>query len=65
MMQVVEINSFGGVETLQLSHRQKPEPQFGEVRIHIYATAINPVDYKLRQGRFFTCGLIAVEFDTF
>ena len=52
MMQVIEINSFGGVEALQTACRQKPEPGAGEVRIAIYATAINPVDYKIRQGQF-------------
>lgn len=52
MMQVVQIAGFGSVEQLYLAEREKAVAAPGEVLIAVKATAINPVDYKLRQGRF-------------
>lgn len=52
MMQVVELTGFGDVENLHLAERQESTPGPGEVEIAVMATAINPIDYKLRQGRF-------------
>lgn len=51
-MKAIVLNSFGSIENLQFSDWPKPEPQEGEVRIWIQATSVNPMDYKLRQGRF-------------
>ncbi|MBS2036349.1 NADP-dependent oxidoreductase [bacterium] len=50
MMQVVEINAFGPVENLVLTERKRIEPAAGEVLIKIKATAVNPIDYKMRRG---------------
>lgn len=51
-MQVVEITEFGSVDKLKGAERMAPSPGAGEVRIRLKATAVNPVDYKLRQGLF-------------
>jgi NADPH:quinone reductase-like Zn-dependent oxidoreductase len=51
-MKAIVLNSFGGVDNLQLLDWPKPEPKAGEVRIQIKAISFNPVDYKMRQGRF-------------
>lgn len=52
MMQVVQVSTFGPVENLVLAERKRAEPAAGEVLIRIKATAVNPIDYKLRQGLF-------------
>lgn len=51
-MKAIVLHAFGGVEHLQLSDWPRPEPKEGEVRIRVRAVSFNPVDYKLRQGRF-------------
>lgn len=52
MMKVIQIDKFGDIETLKVSEWETPNPKVGEVRIRVDAAAINPVDYKVRQGRF-------------
>lgn len=52
MMQVVQISAFGPVENLVMTERARIQPAAGEVLIKIKATAVNPIDYKLRQGLF-------------
>ena len=51
-MKAVVINDFGGIEQLKLVDLKKPEPKEGEVLVHIKATSVNPVDYKIREGKF-------------
>lgn len=52
MMQVVQISAFGPVENLVLTERERIEPGAGEVLLKVKATAVNPIDYKMRQGLF-------------
>jgi NADPH:quinone reductase-like Zn-dependent oxidoreductase len=49
-MKAVAIEEFGGREKLQHTYMEKPKPAEGEVLVHIKATSVNPVDYKLREG---------------
>lgn len=51
-MKAIVLSAFGGVDNLQLLDWPKPEPKQDEVRIQIKAISFNPVDYKMRQGRF-------------
>lgn len=51
-MRAVAINDFGGVEELQMVEWPVAEPKQGEVGIRVKAVSFNPVEYKLRQGRF-------------
>jgi len=51
-MKAVIIREFGGVDRLETADWPECEPQNGEVSIRICAAAFNPVDCKLRQGRF-------------
>lgn len=49
-MKAVQIPQFGGPKVLQYEEASKPRPAADEVLIKVYATAVNPVDWKIREG---------------
>jgi len=49
-MKAVTIDRFGGVEEMHWSELPAPQPASNEVQIHIKCTAVNPVDWKIREG---------------
>ena len=49
-MKAIAINEYGGVEVLQNVEVSRPVPQADEVLVRIHATAVNPVDWKIRAG---------------
>jgi NADPH:quinone reductase len=51
-MKVIAIDEFGGPDKLHETERPKPEPRPGDVLIRVRAGSFNPIDYKIRQGRF-------------
>jgi NADPH:quinone reductase-like Zn-dependent oxidoreductase len=51
-MKVIAINGFGGIENFCEAQRDIPKPRADEVLIRIHAGSFNPIDYKIRQGRF-------------
>jgi NADPH:quinone reductase-like Zn-dependent oxidoreductase len=51
-MKAVRIHAFGGPEELRYEDAPRPAPKPGEVLIRIYASAVNPADWKLRSGLF-------------
>jgi NADPH:quinone reductase-like Zn-dependent oxidoreductase len=48
----VRIYAFGGPGELQLDQLPMPEPRAGEVLIEVHAASVNPVDYKIREGKY-------------
>lgn len=52
MMRAVRVSRFGGPDTLALQRVPRPEPAAGELLVRVEATAINPIDWKLREGLF-------------
>jgi NADPH2:quinone reductase len=56
-MKAVVIRRFGGPEVLELAELAAPEPMAGQVRIHVQAAAVNPVDIATRAGRLTDAGL--------
>jgi len=49
-MKAVQIHEFGGVEKLMYESVPVPEPAPDEILISVAATAVNPVDWKIREG---------------
>jgi NADPH:quinone reductase-like Zn-dependent oxidoreductase len=49
-MKAVFLTEYGGVEKLVLTDVPEPEPGPHEVKVHVEAASINPIDYKLRRG---------------
>lgn len=49
-MKAIVIDEFGGVDKLKLVDVPKPVPEPNEVLIEIFYTAVNPVDWKIREG---------------
>ena len=50
-MRAFVLMRYGGPEATELRDVSVPEPQPGEVRIHVRAVGLNPVDFKLREGK--------------
>lgn len=49
-MKAVRIHEFGGPDVLELEEAPKPKPAADEVLVKVYATSVNPVDWKIREG---------------
>ncbi|RJP76300.1 MAG: NADPH:quinone oxidoreductase [Candidatus Zixiibacteriota bacterium] len=45
------MTAFGGPEVFQAQDLPVPEPGLGQLRVRVYATAVNPLDYKIRAGK--------------
>ncbi|HTV22906.1 MAG TPA: zinc-binding dehydrogenase [Polyangiaceae bacterium] len=49
-MKAVVIRKFGGPEELVVTDAPTPHPAAGEVLVRVKASAVNPVDYKIRRS---------------
>ena len=49
-MKAIRIHDFGGPEVLELEEAPTPHPGKDEVLVKVYATSVNPVDWKIREG---------------
>jgi|SRR5947209_6377680 len=49
-MKAVQFTQFGGPEVLEVADVPEPRPDLGQIRISVRAAAVNPVDWKMRQG---------------
>jgi D-arabinose 1-dehydrogenase-like Zn-dependent alcohol dehydrogenase len=48
----VRIHRFGGPEVLQVDQVEPSQPDAAQVLITVKAASINPVDYKIRSGKY-------------
>lgn len=51
-MKAVEIERFGGPDTLRIDEIPVPKPRGREVLVKVRAAGVNPVDYKIRSGKY-------------
>ncbi|HVS94249.1 MAG TPA: NADP-dependent oxidoreductase [Mucilaginibacter sp.] len=49
-MKAVRIHEFGGPDVLELEEAPMPGPAADEMLVKVYATSVNPVDWKIREG---------------
>ncbi len=50
-MKAIAIEAFGGSDQLRLMDLPMPQPAAGEIRIRVKAAAVNPVDWKVCEGK--------------
>ena len=50
-MKAIAITEFGGREKLKLMDLPVPEIKHGEMLVRVKAAGVNPVDWKIREGR--------------
>ncbi|GAB3725058.1 NADP-dependent oxidoreductase [Spirosoma lituiforme] len=49
-MKAVRIHAFGGVDMLTVEDIGRPVPAPDEILVNVYASGVNPVDWKIREG---------------
>ncbi|HEX7042656.1 MAG TPA: NADP-dependent oxidoreductase [Patescibacteria group bacterium] len=49
-MRAAQINSYGDSSVIQINEISNPSVENGKVIIEVYASSINPIDWKLREG---------------
>ncbi len=50
-MRAVVLTAYGGVERLELREVRRPVPGSGQLLVRVRAAGVNPIDWKIRQGR--------------
>jgi NADPH:quinone reductase-like Zn-dependent oxidoreductase len=51
-MNAVRIRQFGGPEVLRMESIPVPKPDVGELLVRVAAAGVNPVDFKIRGGKY-------------
>src|SRR6201996_4907774 len=51
-MQAIVLHQFGGPEVLKFEEIQRPHPSTGQFLIEVKAASVNPVDHKIRTGKY-------------
>jgi NADPH:quinone reductase-like Zn-dependent oxidoreductase len=62
-MRSLTVNTFGGPEVIEVVDTPVPDPGPHQVRIHVAASSVNPIDLSTRAGRLVDAGLMVAEPD--
>jgi NADPH:quinone reductase-like Zn-dependent oxidoreductase len=49
-MQAVRMHAYGGPDVLKFEEAPRPKPGVGEILVLVHAAAVNPIDWKIREG---------------
>ena len=49
-MKAIVINTYGNEDVLDYVDVERPEPKAGEVLVKVHVAAVNPADWKIRDG---------------
>ena len=49
-MKAIRISEFGGADVLKIQEIERPVPAADEILVKVYASGVNPVDWKVREG---------------
>lgn len=49
-MKAIRINEFGGPDVMKLEEVERPIPASDEILVKVYASGVNPMDWKIREG---------------
>jgi len=49
-MKAIQVHVYGGPDVLELEEVPRPKPAPDEVLVRVYASGVNPVDWKIRKG---------------
>jgi len=49
-MKAIQVHDYGDADQLKLEQIPQPEPEEGEVLVHVYAAGVDPIDWKIRAG---------------
>lgn len=52
MSKVVRLHHFGGKEVLRMEELDVSQPDAGQVLVSVRAASVNPVDFKIRSGKY-------------
>jgi NADPH:quinone reductase-like Zn-dependent oxidoreductase len=58
-MKAIVYEKYGSPDVLELKEVAKPSPKDNEVLIKVYATTVNPIDWKFRGGKMFPIRLMS------
>ncbi len=50
LMQAIVYDDYGNAGVLRRTHVPVPKRRRGEIMIHVHASSVNPIDYRLRSG---------------